>query len=588
VVANCGAHSAADPHGFPPCLLDPRDVRIFNAPEGNTPEPGGDITLNVDVAAGRKPISPHIYGLNFAKEAFAAEINLPLRRWGGNATTRYNWQTGNTNHAADWFFHNNIAYDPYTGNAQNADQWVQENTRTGAASLITLPMIGYVAKDGDQATCGYKVSKYGKQDDVDDENDFPDCGNGLDNGMPIIADAADTSIAVDQNFAAAWVTHLTENAAANGPVAFYALDNEPDIWFETHRDVAPVGWKYDEFRDLTLRYGAAAKAANPAAQLLGPVVNGWTYYWHGAYDGQREDWATPDDRNAHGGTPFVEWYLQQLRAYEQNNGSRLLDYLDLHFYPQNGVDQTLAGDANKQALRLRATRALWDPTYVDESWIADAGPDGGIVRLIPRMRAWVDAHYPGTKLAITEYNWGGLEHINGAVAQAEILGVFGREGLDMAALWNYPARENGAGEEIRYDIFETLPGAYAFRMYRNYDGQGGQFGDTGVQAASSDLEKLSIYAAQRSNDGSLTLMIVNKSGDPLDANLSIANYTASNAAQVFRYSTADLNAIQHLADLPIGGATVSTTFPAHSITLLHVPAAAVDQPERLYLPYVER
>jgi hypothetical protein len=158
----------------------------------------------------------------------------------------------------------------------------------------------------------------------------------------------------------------------------------------------------------------------------------------------------------------------------------------------------------------------------------------------------------------------------------------------MAALWNYPARENGAGEEIRYDIFETLPGAYAFRMYRNYDGQGGQFGDTGVQAASSDLEKLSIYAAQRSSDSSLTLMIVNKTGNPLDANLSIANYAASNAAQVFRYSAADLNAIQHLADQPISGAEFSTTFPAHSITLLHIPAAAVDQPERSYLPYVQR
>lgn len=561
-----------------PCN-DPGKLLVFNAPDAATPTPtatqptNADITLVVDGAAGRKPISPYIYGLNFAKEAFAAEIDLPLRRWGGNATSRYNWQTGNTNHAADWFFHNNVNYDPYTGATQTADQWVAENKRTGAQSLITLPMIGYVAKNGDQATCAYKVSKYGPQDAVDSESGFPDCGNGLHNGQPINNDPLDTSIAVDESFSAGWVTHLKNNAATNGAVQFYALDNEPDIWFETHRDVAPIGWKYDEFRDRSIRYAAAVKAADPAAQLFGPVVNGWTYYWHGAYDGQRQDWETPDDRNAHGGTPFLEWYLQQMHTYEETHGVRLLDYLDVHFYPQNGVDQTLAGDAAKQTLRLRSTRALWDPAYVDESWIAQAGPDGGIVKLIPRLRAWVDANYPGTKVALTEYNWGGLEAINGALAQAEILGIFGREGLDAAALWNYPTRKNNSGEEIKYDIFETLPGAYAFRIYRNYDGQGAKFGDTSVQAVSSDRARLSIYAAQRSNDGSLTLVIINKTGGPLTANLSISNLSISNQAEVYRYSQADLNAIQHLPDQPVTGAGFIASYPANSITLVRIPMA---------------
>ncbi|HMN30152.1 MAG TPA: glycoside hydrolase family 44 protein, partial [Caldilineaceae bacterium] len=535
-----------------------------------------DVTLAVDLSADRKSISPLIYGLNFAKESFAKEIALPLRRWGGNATTRYNWQTGNMNHASDWFFHNNVNYDPYTGAAQTADQWVAENKRTGAESLITLPMIGYVAKDGNQSTCGFKVSQYGAQDAVDTKSGFPDCGNGLHNGQPIISNPLDTSVAVDQNFSAGWVTQLKDNAATNGAVRFYALDNEPDIWFETHRDVSPTGWKYDEFRDTSIRYAAAVKAADPAAQLFGPAVNGWTYYWHGAYDGQREDWDSPDDRNAHGGTPFLEWYLQQLAAYETNNGVRLLDYLDVHFYPQNGVDQSLAGDAAKQALRLRSIRALWDPTYVDESWIAQAGPDGGIVKLIPRLHAWVDANYPGTKVALTEYNWGGLEDINGALAQAEILGIFGREGLDAAALWNYPARENNAGEEIKYDIFETLPGAYAFRLYRNYNGQGSQFGDTSVRATSSAGDKLAIFAAQRSADSTVTLVIINKTGGDLSANLDIAGLPgsgllAASAAHIYRYSSADLNTIQALADLPLAGGNLHTEFPANSITLLDIP-----------------
>src|SRR5262249_38599701 len=152
------------------------------------------------------------------------------------------------------------------------------------------------------------------------------------------------------------------------------------------------------------------------------------------------------------------------------------DYLDLHFYPDNGVSLTTVGDATRQALRLRSTRSLWDPTYRDESWIGgdDQPADWRYIRFFPRMHERGQTYYPGTKLAITEYNWGGLEAINGALAQADILGIFGREGLDFATLWNYP--DSGLG----YDHFETLPGAYAFRMYRNYDGSGSKFGDVSV------------------------------------------------------------------------------------------------------------
>ncbi len=180
-----------------------------------------------------------------------------------------------------------------------------------------------------------------------------------------------------------------------------------------------------------------------------------------------------------------------MKAYEQAHGVRLVDYLDLHYYPQaHGVALAGAGDAATQALRLRSTRSLWDPTYVDESWIGGAGWENGIVRLIPRMKEWVTANYTGTRLAITEYNWGALDHINGALAQADVLGIFGREGLELAALWAPPDTDQ--------------PGAYAFRLYRNYDGQHRTFGDVSVRAASADQSLVAIYAARRSGDNALT------------------------------------------------------------------------------------
>ena len=539
------------------------------------PPPAGEITLTVDTAAGRQAISPYIYGMNFAPEALAAELQLPVNRWGGNATTRYNYQTDIANHASDWYFEN-IKESDATGapNDSAAVRFVDQNRRTGAESLLTLPMTGYVS-NGVEHACGFAVAKYGPQQAVEPYRGL--CGNGVHtDGSPITGNnPLDAAIAAPLSFGAGWINFLKAKygAAGDGGVRFYNLDNEPDIWFETHRDIRPTGWKYQEFRDTTIAYAAAAKVADPNAQLLGPVVNGWTYYWYGAYDGQRGDWSTPDDRLANDNMPFVPWYLQQLKQYEDSHGVRLLDYLDLHYYPQaSGVSLSPAGSAATQALRLRSTRSLWDPAYVDESWIKDAGPEGGIVRLIPRMKAWVNQYYPGTKLAVTEYNWGALDHLNGALAQADVLGIFGREGLDLATLWAPPDAND--------------PGAFAFRLYRNYDGAGGQFGDTRVHAASSDQGKLAIYAAQRTGDNALTLVIVNKATEPLNGQLTIANATVGGAA-VYRYSAADLTRIVRQPDITPAAGANTIAFPAQSITLLVANAGPpVTYKEHVYLPAI--
>jgi hypothetical protein len=185
---------------------------------------------------------------------------------------------------------------------------------------------------------------------------------------------------------------------------------------------------------------------------------------------------------------------------------------------------------------------------VDESWINEP------VRLIPRMRGWVDQYYPGTKLAITEYNFGGFEHINGALAQADVLGIFGREGLDFATLWTSP------------DF--TQPVAFAYRMYRNYDGAGGAFGETRVRAQSDDQAQLATYAALRA-DGALTIMVINKTANALNAPLQIANF-AGGTAQVYRYTNADWTRIVRDTDTTLGSNTM-VAFPGTSITLLVIP-----------------
>lgn len=213
-----------------------------------------------------------------------------------------------------------------------------------------------------------------------------------------------------------------------------------------------------------------------------------------------------------------------------------------------------AGAAATQALRLRSTRSLWDPSYVDESWIGEA------VRLVPRMHEWVSANYPGTKLAVTEYNWGALDAVNGALAQADVLGIFGREGLDLATLWAPPT--------------SSQPGAYAFRMYLDYDGAGGRFGDVAVRAQSADQDQVAIYGAERTSDGALTLMIVNKTTSAAATTVTLADFAPAATARMYHYGAAAPSTIVHDADVAVTGTVISTTFPASAITLLVVPRAS--------------
>lgn len=525
--------------------------------------PAFAIPLTLDFIAPKKPISPYIYGLNDVRESFADEMGLPIRRWGGTSSSRYNWRINAKNHGWNWYFQNTINYDPYTFADETAAQWVSQNMRTSTHSLITVPMSGYVAKDGNSLSCAFSTAKYGPQDLA---NMSTGCGNGFYIGSPLVNDPLDTSVTSTPADTAAWVNQLvtTYGTALTGGIQFYALDNEPGIWHHSQRDIHPLPLKYNDLYNLGVAYASTIKSIDPGALVLGPVQDSWMRYWYASDDTTSQMLL---DLANHGGLYFVPWYLQQMSAYQKLNGTRLLDYLDLHFYPQNGVSLSLAGTAAQQVLRLRSTRALWDPTYVDESWIMLAGYNNGIVNLIPLMRNWVNTYYPGTKLAITEYNWGGLEDINGALTQADILGIFGREGLDLATLWNYPEQSSNLGVWLNYNVFETLPGSYAFRLYRNYDGIGGQFGDMSVSAVSLDQAQLSVYAAQRTCDGAMTMIVINKTGLPQIGDITL-NGVFATLAQVYLYSNLNLNAITRQPDQPITAGFLSSTFPANSITLL--------------------
>jgi hypothetical protein len=546
--------------------------------------------LSVDVGNPTHPISPYIYGMN--AYTFDNSVDGPAKptvlRWGGNNTSRYNYQNGYTNSASDWYFENqpNATNQGPTGEFNDL---VSLDQSIEAITLGTVPVLGWVAKDS--TSCSFPVSTYPNQQEVDTTRG---CGNGvLPSGSDITGNNPDvTSQAEGPAWAGNWVTSLVGKfgTAAKGGVAIYDLDNEPSWWDAVHRDVHPAAFTYDEVTENGVATALAIKTADPTAEVSGPVMDYWWDYFYSKKDVESgwstgpcyEPWSNPVDREAHNGVPFIEYYLQQFAAAETAHSQRLLDYLDLHTYfaaEYNGSSVTLttAGDTGEQEVRVNSTRVFWDPTYTDPNYtqpnyITDSNyttscsPPAQAPQLIPMMQKWVATDYPGTKTAITEYNWGGQEHINGAVAQADILGIFGQYGLDLGALWGAPDAAQ-------------VPGLVAFEIYRNYDGNGSKFGDAALASTSVDQSRLSVYGALRSSDNAVTMVVINKTYGDLTATLSLANLTlSSSSAQVFLYSSANLAGIVAQPALtvtpPSGGGTtsaISTTFPAQSITLLVVP-----------------
>lgn len=493
-------------------------------------------------------ISDQVYGLNFAAPSLRAEVAPGVNRWGGNGVERFNYLNGATNIGSDYFFMS----DPGSGPGDD-NSFENSNQADGTETWLTVPAIGWVAKD-DQPRCGYPVAQYAPMDAA--AAHFADstlqCGDGRRGGEPISADPATTSTQAGPDFTAAWVNDMVANhgSAAAGGVETYAIGNEPGLWHFTHSDIRTAPATRDEIIATNLEHAAAIKGADPTARVAGPVLwSGYSYFVTSAEFAANQ---RPGDVPT-----FVGSYLAAMADGAAANGTRLLDTLAINFYD----DRVYQGGTD--TLRLASTRNLWDPNYAPEDWwvVRDFIGEGSAV--IPRMKSLIDTNYPGTKLAITEYNFGALDTLAGGLAQADALGIFGREGLDAAMLWD-PYNEQLSPP---LSEFSSRPGMWAFRMFRNYDGAGSQFGDQSLFAESADQGALSVYAASRSSDDAVTIMVINKSSAPQDSALAAAGLTG--VAEVHQYGAAGLNTIDRLNDVAFADG-VTMTYPARSITLLVV------------------
>jgi hypothetical protein len=503
---------------------------------------GAEVVFTVDTSQGMWPISQDIYGMNspFPQTNVDPALRSTSTRLGGNRWSAYNWENNASNAGKDYKYQSD-GYLSASNAAGDAVRFALDDVwAMGAGAVLTVPIGDYVAADkapgGDvrgDGGVGYLDTRFRKNVAVKNApfSDPPDQGDD----------------SVYQDEFVAWAT----KCAGTVPLAF-CLDNEPDLWKQNHPEIHPSALTYAELVQRTTTFASAIKAVWPAAPILGFVSYGW--------NGYMTLQSAPDFA---GNGEFVDYFLAQMKAAEDSAGQRLVDYLDLHWYPEakgggvrivfDAAPKDATNLAAQQEARLQAPRSLWDPTYKETSWITDSikAP----ISLIPRMQKKIASKYPGTKLAFTEWNYGGGSDITGAIATADVLGIFGREHVDMAHIWPLSTKEPFVAAGVR--------------AFRNYDGQSSEFGDIAISASNSDMVSTSVYASlSSSNPNQVVVVAINKKSTGVVAGVRLAHPSALASTKVYVLAGTSPD----LVAAPVLTAADSNAFtyamPARSVSVL--------------------
>lgn len=570
------------------------------------------ISVNINVLANRHAISPYIYGGSFPNSTSTiTDSGLSVVRWGGNASSTYNWQIFTDNADNDYYFEDftfcGLGVSP-TCTDSNSTQFITDVQNAGSNPLMTMVMMNYVAQSPETSTqqgtgannyhWSYPSTSWPSQCAFDPYNSS--AGDGIESGTNclgnptyIAANASDinntyfallddssqtcppattppggTPCVYRNTWAAALAAAFnTPNPVPTCPIPystitschFYNMDNEIDIWGSTHHDIHPNPSGYNELANVYLTEAANLKTWDPQAVRLGPVSCCWWFYWNGA---------NSSDKDAHGGVDFVPWWLNQVYWQDQISGTRTLDIFDLHAYPDavtSGLSQT-----QLQALAVSIYRDYWDPTYqstecsAEFQYATQIQPLNCIPFRIPRMRAIVNSIYPGTPLSFTEWSaaFAGESDFSTALGDADAYGILGRERVSLSTRWTAPQAAN--------------PNYLALKLYTNYDGLHDKFGTTSVLDTNTGNPNLfSSYAALNSTGTAMTVMALNK--DPQNSaqvQFALAGFTPTSFVSYMLSSSAPTA----IAASSSQSWSATQTFAPYSATLLVISGSLANAP----------
>jgi hypothetical protein len=529
-----------------------------SATPANTPV---DVTVTIN-PAGTHPISPYIYGLNFYFGNTNPPPMLTMDRDGGNRWTAYNWETNASNAGSDYIYENDGFLSSSNVPAEAVRGFIAQDQAGGMASLVTVQLQGLVSADENGPVSVTNPPDLTRFKTVVDRKSTVSA-----TPFTITPPTTDANVFMDE-FVWALDQKLPGIFGANpAHPTFVSLDNEPELWNSTHLEVQghnPV--TSENYITKTITLTKAIKDQFPNAVIFGPVH----YGFQGIYNWQGELSATPSGTNW-----FPDKYLQALKTASTAYGKPLVDVYDFHWYAEdydsNGtrilnLNGTTLTDAQVQLI-VQSPRNLWDPTYTDAGnsnpWIfQELGSTP--INILGRLQSKINAENPGMKIAITEYESGGWNHIAGTLAQADNLGIFGAQGVFAASFWP----PNGT-----YSY--ALAG---FRAFRGFDGANANFGDTSLQSISSNVQNVVVYASTDSTTpGRVVFVAINRStaaqitaitGQSLSGTAHLYQMTAASAQTQSTGGTP----VQPVAagTMPATGSTLTITLPALSVTTIDI------------------
>lgn len=468
-------------------------------------ETSPNISINIDTSSENSAISPYIYGLNITSSNDRNLVNnttVNARRQGGNRFTAYNWETDASNAGADYKYQNDgwlySLYQVPTANigqpAAVVSSFHDKNLSDKVPySLVTLQAAGFAAGD---MTGPVASSDYGST------TRFKKVKAKKDSALSLTPDTSDDTVYMDE-----YVNYLVNKygkASSSTGIKGYSIDNEPSYWRNTHPEVHSAALTCSEIIDKTVNLSKAVKSVDSSAEVFGPALYGFE-----AFKNLRaaSDWNTVNSSKKYNW--FIDYYLDSTKKASDTEGKRLVDVLDLHWYPEakgggkriiySGNDSDYSNiDCNKA--RMQAPRTLWDPTYTENSYLGQYNKS--YLPLLTKVQQSIDKYNPGTKLAFTEYNYGGENHISGGIAQADVFGIFAKYGVYLSTFWQF---------EVKTDSKYIQS---ALNLYTNYDGNGSKYGDTNVKCETSDNQNSSAYSSiVKGDDGKLHIVLLNKNYD---------------------------------------------------------------------------
>ncbi len=494
------------------------------------------VVFTITPASERRPISPHIYGVDDATAAAPAKARAV--GFGERDPSGYNWEVNATN-VKQATLQLNVALGSGTPGAA-ARAAINAAKANDGVAMLPVPIGDYVAADAN----GDDVMLSADRLNTRFKRNVALKGSAF-TTTPVTSDAF-----VYQDEFVNWA----KGVAGSTPVTFQ-LDHEPALWEVDHPAFHSTKASYDDVVNRGLQFARAIKNAWPAATVAGPVGYGWLEFL---------DLQESPDFAAKG--EFLDYYLTKMSEAGTAESRRLLDYLDVHWYPEaTGGGTRIIFDQVDEAVvaaRLQAPRGFWDPTYREESWIQYTLPPGQSISLLTRLKQKIAQRYPGTKLAVSAWQMGGGGHISGALATVDTLGILGREGVDLA-IADLP-------DQRTYTLA-------AFKAFLDYDGGGASFGDTSVAAKTDNPIVSSVYASvQSSADSKLVIIAINKRTATINANVVISGSTSYTTCKVWKLTGDGAAVVADAALTPTQNNRFTYAMPPRSVAVI-VPQAPVPE-----------